>query len=183
MTFAHFEPNNKFFDGTIIDLETIGNFRNFFNDSRRYSQITPVILGFINNEGIRIHCAKSIDSIEKLRKDIREVMKELVFRRPLFAFNTDFERGTLFHNSSVSIEFDGELNKERYESKRSAVQELGISNYDDPFHDNGRGCSLSWMRGQIDLAIAHNRSCLLKERDILLSRGFRKPQDLKLVEE
>jgi len=27
----------------------------------------------------------------------------------------------------------------------------------------------------------HNRSCLLKERDILLKRGFRKPDDLRFI--
>lgn len=183
MIFIHSEYIDKDFEGTIIDLETIGNFKNFFNDSRRYSQITPVIFGYINKEGICIHYANHLDSIEILRKRIQEVMKDLVFKRPLFAFNTDFEKGILFHNLAMHVEFDGELNRERYESKRIAVKELGIPNYDDPFSDNGRDCSLSWLRGKIDLAVAHNRSCLLKERDILLLRGFRKPHELKLIEE
>jgi len=35
------------FEGTIIDIETIGYFMEL-NDSRRYSKITPVIFGFID---------------------------------------------------------------------------------------------------------------------------------------
>jgi len=37
------------------------------------------------------------------------------------------------------------------------------------------------LREEFDKAIAHNRACLLKERDILIKRGFRKPDELKFV--
>jgi hypothetical protein len=33
------------------------------------------------------------------------------------------------------------------------------------------------------MAIAHNRSCLLKEKDILLLRGYRKPDELEIIKE
>ena len=47
--------------------------------------------------------------------------------------------------------------------------------------DNGKLCMEAWQKGQLEKAIAHNRSCLLKERDILLRRGFRKPNQLNFV--
>jgi hypothetical protein len=39
----------------------------------------------------------------------------------------------------------------------------------------------SVVNGKIKRAIAHNRSCLLKERDILLKRGFRRSEELNFV--
>jgi hypothetical protein len=59
------------------------------------------------------------------------------------------------------------------EKKKYAVQNMGIDNYDDPFNDEGRLCISSWQNGEYDKCIKHNRSCLLKERDILIQRGSR----------
>lgn len=166
------------FDGTIIDIETIGNFCNF-SDSRRYMNIVPVIFGYINRDGLSILCAKSKNSIHILKQKIIERINTL--ERPFHAFNCDFESGVFFHNLSNKIIFDRELNTEKYEAKRDAVSFLKIPQYDDPFFDNGKLCMESWLRGEIDKSIAHNRSCLLKERDILLKRSFRKPDKLKFI--
>jgi len=38
----------------------------------------------------------------------------------------------------------------------------------------------AWQAGEFDKAVAHNRACLMKERDILLKRGYRKPDGLPL---
>ncbi len=46
----------------------------------------------------------------------------------------------------------------------------------------GLQCSEAWKRGDVDKAVAHNRSCLLKERDILLERGHRTPDTLRFVD-
>jgi hypothetical protein len=86
--------------------------------------------------------------------------------------------GSLYHNLNQKIMFEGELNKEKYEAKRTAVHLLNIPQYDDPFFDNGLLCMQAWEIGKTREAIAHNRSCLLKERDILLKRGFREPDSL-----
>jgi hypothetical protein len=45
----------------------------------------------------------------------------------------------------------------------------------------GLQCSEAWKVGQFDKAIAHNRACLLKERDILIKRGCIKPNELKFI--
>ena len=167
------------FEGTIIDIETIGDFRGEYGDSRRYKDIIPVIFGFIDKKGLKIFCAKDKDSIEKLKQRIKELLPTL--KRPFHAINTDFERGSLFHHLSVPVEFEKELNQKKYEAKSSAVRALKILQYDDPFNDDGKACKAAWLKGEIDKPIAHNRSCLLKERDILLKRGFREPDELKLV--
>ncbi len=101
--------------------------------------------------------------------------------KPFYAFNTDIERGVLFNYLNKKIEFEGELNQERFESKRSVIRFLKIPNDGNPLNDNGLLCSQYWIDGKIDSAILHNRSCLLKKREILFKRGFRKPDRLKLI--
>jgi hypothetical protein len=168
------------FGGTIIDLETIGDFDDRYDDSRRYRNIIPVIFGYMNREGIRVLCSEDQSSISELELEIIKVLDSL--DRPFYAFNAGFERGVLFKRLRKEVIFDGELNQEKFESKKKAVRFLRIPNYGDPCNDNGLLCSQNWLKGKIEPAILHNRSCLLKERDILLKRGSRKPDRLKLIE-
>lgn len=167
------------FKGTIIDLETIGKFDCMYDDSRRFKPLKPTIFGFIDRRRIQIFCAKCPDSLVKLNSKIAKKLPSL--ERPFHAFQADFERGVLFHSIGIKVKFERELNSEKYESMKSARLSLHIPNYDDPFDDSGRMCSEAWSRGEIDKCIAHNRSCLLKERDILLKRGFREPDKLDFV--
>ena len=164
--------------GTIIDIETIGQFLNQYPDSRRYKNIQLVIFGFINRYAFQIFCAKGIEVINELRERTGMIIESL--DRPFYAFNTEFERSVLFYELGKEIDFDGELQEGR-ESKANARSYLGIPNYDDPFYDNGYLCMKAWENGELDKAMAHNRACLLKERDILIKRGFRKPGELKFI--
>lgn len=164
------------FKGTIIDLETIGNF-NRYPDSRAYKDIIPVIFGFIDNKKLKILCAKSKDSIPLLKKEIKKILPKL--DRPFYAFQSDFERGTLFHFIGNPIEFEFELNKEKFEKKEKVIEFLRSPKYGDPFNGEGFKCKEAWLGGNIKDAINHNRSCLLKERDILKLRGSRKPDSLE----
>ena len=164
------------FKGTVIDIETIGNFSRKFSDSRQYKNIIPVIFGYITHNKLSILYSENKTSIPTLQEEIKNVLASL--ERPLYAFNSSFEMGSLYHNLNQKIMFEGELNKEKYEAKRTAVQVLNIPQYDDPFFDNGLLCMQAWEIGKTKEAIAHNRSCLLKERDILVKRGFREPEDL-----
>ncbi len=168
------------FKGTIIDIETVGEFSRLFKyDSRQYKDMTQVIFGYINQEHLHIYCAKDSSGIEQLREITGKIIT--ILEKPLYAFNCDFESGVWFHHIGINILFDGELNREKYERKRDAVQLLRIPNYDDPFFDNGFICIKAWNNRKFDKAIAHNRSCLLKERDILLKRGYRKPDGLEFI--
>jgi len=181
MIIEHKENISSDFQGTIIDIETIGNFSNNYppNDSRRYKDIKQVIFGYINKECLHILCAAGTEAIDALKARIKETIDSL--EKPLYAFNCDFERGVLFHHLNIELHFDGELNAEKYERKADVIRYLDIDNYDDPFYDNGKLCLIAWERGEFDKAIAHNRACLLKEKDILVKRNFRKPDELILI--
>ena len=127
---------------------------------------------------MKILCAKREEAIIELKKKTKQITQSL--EKPFFSYNCCFEMGVLFHSCGLEIEFDGDLMKEKvagvkWENKREACVELNISNYDDPFNGNGRECSSAWLNGEWKKAINHNRSCLLTERDILLRRGYRKP--------
>ncbi|MEE9520424.1 MAG: hypothetical protein V3V43_01765 [Dehalococcoidales bacterium] len=178
MIIEHREDISSNFEGTIIDIETVGEFRNQYPDSRRYKSIQLVIFGFINRDALQILCAKGMGAIEELRERTGKIIDSL--ERPFHAFNCNFESGVLFYELGKEIIFDGEL-QEPYESKARAVSDLGIPNYDDPFYDKGLWCMNAWHKGEFDAAIAHNRACLLKERDILIKRSCIKPDELKFV--
>jgi hypothetical protein len=178
MIIEYKENVSSSFEGTIIDIETIGEFLNQYPDSRRYKDIQLVIFGFINRHGLYIFCAKGIEAISELKEKTKDIIDSL--ERPFYAFNTEFERGVLFYELGKEIDFDRELQEGR-ESKAKARSYLGVPNYDDPFYDRGLWCMDAWHNGEFDAAIAHNRACLLKERDILLKRGFRTPDELKFV--
>jgi len=172
------EDTSSDFEGTVIDIETIGEFSNQYPDSRRCKGIHPVIFGFINRNTLHILCAKGISTINELKEETKEIIDSL--ERPFYAFNSEFERSVLFYALGKEIDFDGEL-QETGESKARVVRALGIPNYNDPFYDKGLWCMNAWHKGEFEAAMLHNRACLLKERDILLKRGFRKPGELKFV--
>jgi hypothetical protein len=170
------------FDGTVVDIETVGRFNHryrYVNDARVYEYIRQVMFGFIDRDSLHILYVRNRYDIAELNGRVAYVIDGL--RRPLFAFNTAFERAVLFHELGEEVRFDGELQKERFESKASAVRSLGIPNYGDPFYDRGVLCMQAWECREFDRAVAHNRACLLKERDILLRRGFREPDELLLI--
>jgi hypothetical protein len=167
------------FKGTVIDLETIGPFCRVYTDSRQYKDIRSVIFGAITKDSLKIYCAKSPASMGKLEDIINDELD--VMPRPFFAFNTHFETGVIFHSMNREIIFDGELQERKYEAKRNAVAALKIPQHDDPFYDDGLKCSKAWQNGDLAAAVRHNRSCLLKERDILLKRGYRSPEALTLT--
>jgi hypothetical protein len=186
MAISYIEATESDFKGTIIDIETWGNSIKRFDDSRAYSRVTPVIFGYINDERLEVRCAAWHSSQEKLCSEMEQIVPRL--DKPLYAFNTVYERGVLYHSCGLVVDFDGELNLNPKESLRKARLALGIPNYDDPFKDDTVKCVRHWdlecRLGLGDsvsrLSLRHNRSRLLKERDILLKRGSRTPDYLKL---
>jgi hypothetical protein len=179
MIISHNEKASSNFKGTIIDIETIGDFSKYDdNDSRQYHKLTPTILGYITKDELNSLCAKGIDALEELKEQTVHILPSL--KKPLFAFQSRFERAVFHHSYKIEIKFDGELNNKAREWKGDACSDLGIPNYDDPFNNVGKECNIAWIKGNYDAAIKHNRSCLLKERDILLKRNYRKPDELKL---
>jgi hypothetical protein len=157
------------FKGTVIDIETIDGFCDQYSDSRRCQNLQQVIFGYVNNKELVIFCAKGKQAIDTLNSQTKQILEKL--ERPFYAFNTGFESSVWFHQLDYKIIFDRELQGFPRESKGNARKSLGIPNYDDPFNDIGKSCMIAWENGQYDKAIAHNRACLLKERDILIKRG------------
>lgn len=170
------EPIDSRFEGTIIDLETIGEFDKSFNDSRLYRPHKITVFGCITQESLKVFFARNEKELTGLKQKIPEIMESLP--RPWSAFNALFEMGVLFHNTSKKFVFEQELNAEKFEGKWRAVQELKLAQYSDPFNDRGALCIDAWKKGEIEKIIAHNRADLLKERDILLRRGYRKPEEM-----
>jgi hypothetical protein len=168
------------FEGTIVDIESVGNFcQDYRYDSRHYKDIRQVIFGYIHSQHLHIYCARTPEGIEKLRLMTPQIFDSL--KRPYYAFNCNFESGVWFHHVGLQIDFDGELQGEAFESKKNAILRLKISNYNDPFFDQGLLCMKAWTAKDFDKAIAHNRACLLKERDILLKRGHCEPDKVKFI--
>jgi hypothetical protein len=172
------EESKSVFEGTILDIETVGEFDpSFPYDSRHYRKLKQVVFGYIDNQQLRIYCAKSPEGIEKLKLMTPEIFAGL--KRPYYAFNCNFESGVWFHQAGIQINFDGELQGEPFESKKNAILRLKISNYNDPFYDKGQMCIKAWNDLLFEKVIAHNRACLLKERDILLKRGHCEPDKVR----
>jgi hypothetical protein len=178
--FEHHEDTAADFEGTIIDIETIGRFDAGYRntaDVREFQYIRQVMFGWITRTGLGILYVRDAAEITELAERAATVIDGL--SEPFYAFNTSFERAVLYHQLGEEYTFTGELQKEKFESKAKAVAALGIPNYDDPFNDKGILCQEAWHDGRFAEAVAHNRACLLKERDILLLRGFRQPDYLR----
>jgi hypothetical protein len=168
------------FEGTILDIETIGEFDPACPyDSRHYRKFKQVVFGYIDKDHLHIYCAQNPEGIEKLKLMTPEIFAAL--KRPYYAFNCNFESGVWFHQAGIQINFDGELQGEPFESKKNAILLLKIRNYDDPFFDKGQLCIKAWSDLHFEKVIAHNRACLLKERDILLKRGHCEPDKVHFV--
>ena len=146
MIITHNEKIRSNFEGTIIDIETIGDFLKFPDeDSRNYRNLKPTILGYITKDELNILCAKGKDAINELIEQSVMIVPSLT--KPLFAFQSMFERGVFHHTCGMQIEFYGELNTYTREWKGYACAELDIPNYDDPFNNVGMECNLAWTRG------------------------------------
>jgi hypothetical protein len=180
MILEHIEETGIDFEGTIVDIESIGEFNQQFKyDSRHYKDIKQVVLGYITKKKLHIYCATSPEEIEELRLKTPELFREL--EKPYYAFNCNFESGVWFHQVGMQIDFEGELQGEDFERKKDAILKLKIPNYDDPFHDLGLMCIKAWREKEFKKVIAHNRACLLKERDILIKRGHCQPDKVRFV--
>ena len=174
------EKNKLNFKGTIIDIESIGDFCREYDDddSRQYSALIPTLFGYITKDKLKILCAEEKTGLDELQEEVTKLVPCL--QRPIYAFQSRFERGVLHHCYGVKLKIDGELNKFTREWKGNACAELDIPNYNDPFNNVGKDCIFAWIRGDYENTIKHNRSCLLKERDILLKRDYREPDKLRM---
>ncbi|MEM2933385.1 MAG: hypothetical protein QXL78_00510 [Methanocellales archaeon] len=172
------ERNESNFSGSIIHIDTVGNIRNEFTNSRRYSELSPFIVGLIDRNKLKIMYALDKPSISLFRGRVIALINE--FQKPYFAFNATVVQAVLYHFTGQKIDIAGELNRKAFESRLFAIHALNIPQYGDPFSDQDKLCTQAWLKGEIEKCVAHVRACLLKERDIFIKRGFRKPEEIKL---
>ncbi len=170
------------FEGTIVDLETIGPFIHvssrrleFGQDFiRKYRKIKVTTVGTLSDGVLQIAIALGPEHLDMFGKEVLSIVSQS--DRPLYAFNKPFEEGCLFWISRNMLSFENELQTSPRENKERAVQQLKIPSYDDPYRGKGFRCVDAFLKGDLENIAKHNRACLLKERDILRMRGARTMQ-------
>lgn len=170
------------FEGTIVDLETIGPFTpvssrrpEFGQDFiRKYGKIKVTTVGTLSDGVLQIAIALGPEHLDKFGKKALSIVSQS--DRPLYAFNKPFEEGCLFWISRNMLSFENELQEFPREKKERTVEKLGIPNYSDPYKGDGFRCVDAFIKGDLENIAKHNRACLLKERDILRIRGARTMQ-------
>ena len=164
------------FEGTIIDLETIGPLHDSLKDTKRYEEAKPYLFGYLTGNMIVQKYVEKSDHIPALLKFIKET-NLTEFPKPFYAFFVEFESGVIYCSTGKKLLFDRELKTGRG-SKEESVKKFGISNYDDPFPGQGFRLIQEFKDGNIEDCLSHNRACLLKERDIFFERGFVSPPQI-----
>ena len=99
------ESLKKGINGTIVDIETIGEFDRQYPsyDLMHYSDLKPTIFGFLTENSLVQFCAEGPDEIAQLIQIIGDTMPKL--SEPYYALNCYFERGVLFHVCNLEPEF------------------------------------------------------------------------------
>jgi hypothetical protein len=166
MVREHREHSSMRIKGTIIDLESTGEFDRAYPpwDPRQYANISPTIFGHITGETLVQHCAEGEEEIQ----DIVAIMKEALpmLEQPFYALNCSFERCIITNTCGQEHHFQDVRENKFYSSKWAIREQLGIPTYDDPFHGDGLRCMHEWHQGNYGDCLRHNRACLLIERDI-----------------
>jgi hypothetical protein len=153
--------------GSIIDIETTGgiNFQRSPRDSSFYENLQPTIFGYLSDDLLVQYCAEGENEINNLI----DIMSRIQLDEPCFALNIRFERNILIKFCKRDL-WITDVRFGMYGSKWDIRERLGIPTYDDPFDGDSAKCDSTWVVGDYDNCLKHNRSCLLIERDILYSR-------------
>ena len=119
---SHNEKIKSDFEGTILDIETIEPFCWDYphDDSRRYSKIIPIIIGYITKNELKILCAKGKNALDELKKEAIRLLPSM--EKPLFAFQSIFERAVFYHCYNFKLKIDGELNEIPMKGRELPVQ-------------------------------------------------------------
>jgi hypothetical protein len=171
--------NHKGFVGAVIDLETDGQpFSDEFYGVGRCKLQSAVSCAILNENRVEV-IAKTWESPDGVfTKEVKKGLAQT--KHPYYAFNAGFDMAILSKLLDKEVPFDRELQQFERQHKGSCRQNLGIPNFDDPFHDNGRLAGLEWKkhlktreRECVKKIMAHNLTCVLKEYCILVRGGYR----------
>ena len=114
-----------------------------------------MIFGCIDANKLFIHCANGVQDITELQEITERILNCL--KRQFYAFNFGFESSVWSNQIEIRIDFNGELQSFRFESKRDTVATLQIPNYNAPFYDVGVKCIDAWSCGNIKRAINQSK--------------------------
>lgn len=168
MVIKYQETSKMHMSGTIIDLETIGEFdrQYHYSDTRQYAKLKPTIFGYLTGDNLVQYCAEGLADISNVVTIMNDILPSL--DPPFYALNCNFEKGVFTHYCNNMPEPLIDMRGEKsFERKWDARARLGISTYDDPFNGKGYTCVLEWKKDNYSDCLKHNRACLLIERDIL----------------
>jgi len=174
-----YEVNHKGFIGAVIDLETDGQpFSDNCPGAGRCKLQCAVSCAILNEDSVEV-IAKTWESPDWVfTKEVEKCLAQT--KHPYYAFNSGFDVAILSKLLGKEVPFDRELQQYNFQSKRRCRQDLGIPNFDDPFHDNGRLAGLEWKKHLktrdkecVKKIMAHNLTCVLKEYCILVRGGYR----------
>ena len=168
MVIKHNESARMQMTGTVIDLETIGEFdrQYHYSDTRQYAKLKPTIFGYLSGNNLVQYCAEGPADISNVVKKMNEILPTL--ETPFYALNCNFEKGVCTHSCTHTPEPLLDVRGgNTFEKKWDARARLGIPTYDDPFNGEGYTCVLEWQKNNYIDCLKHNRACLLIERDIL----------------
>lgn len=164
----------KYNNGCIIDFETIGDFIDSEDLTLRYQNIKPFIIGIYNLSDACItqyYLKKGTLNKEQL------LLSLLDLSEPFYAFSAMFEKSLIRIITGKDFKFRElqkpfNLTKTYYEKKQYLCDSNCIPNYNDLYNGDGSLCMVDYEKGEIERPLLHNRACLLKERDILYTRGY-----------
>jgi hypothetical protein len=171
--------NHKGFVGAVIDLETDGQpFSDEFYGAGRCKLQCAVSCAILNEDYVEV-ITKTCETPDWVFA--KEVEKSLAKTNyPYYAFNAGFDMAILSKLLGKEVLFDRELQQFERQHKGYCRQNLGISNFDDPFHDRGYLASEEWKKHLktrekecVTKIMTHNLSCVLKEYCILVRGGYR----------
>ena len=174
-----YNVNHKGFIGAVIDLETDGQpFSDNCPGAGRCKLQSAVSCAILNEDSVEV-IAKTCETPDEVFA--KKVEKSLAkTKHPYYAFNAGFDMAILSKLLGKKVPFERELQQVTYQAKGRYRQNLGIPNFDDPFHDNGRLAGLEWKnhlktkeREGVKKIMAHNLTCVLKEYCILVRGGNR----------
>jgi len=169
----------KAFEGAVIDLETDEQpFSDDLKGAHRYRNFSVTCCGFLDKNIIEIIAGTSQSSDELFVRAIDEKVKKT--DQPYCAFNAGFDMALLSKLLKRDIQFQRELQQYEMQKKEYFRQNLGISNFDDPFNGQGFLAAKEWTNylktGDVNCVkkiIAHNLACVSTEYAFLILQGYR----------
>jgi hypothetical protein len=164
--YLHAEVSPVYVEGTIIDLEVVGQIEAYLGGWRQYAKLRPVLFGTLQGASLRIYYVTCEDHISALVQTICEKLPRL--KRPLYAFNCAYEQAILYYNVTRTIINFQDLQPTPYMALNTLCTRWDLPRFGDQL--SGAECQREWWLGHFENCLYHNRACLLKAAHVLQYR-------------